>query len=159
MTIRPIHLAATFFLAAGGLADAAAQDHSGHGTMHANTADSVAVASAVGAFHQALASGDTATALDLLAPDARILEGGGIETVEEYASHHLPADMAFAAAVPRERGPLSVQLHGDVAWAMSTSRATGTYREREIDSRGAELAVLIRTDAGWKIQAIHWSSR
>lgn len=121
--------------------------------------DSAAIADVVGGFHDALASGDSARALALLAPQARILEGGGVETVEEYASGHLPADMAFAAAVPRERGPLQVVVHGDVAWAMSTSVARGTYRDREIDSRGAELVVLSRHEEGWRIEAIHWSSR
>lgn len=122
-------------------------------------ADSAAVARVVGDFHDALARGDTARALELLSPDARILEGGGIETVAEYASHHLPADMAFAAAVERNRQPPAVVVRGDVAWAMSTSRTQGTYREREIDSRGAELVVLSRRGGQWRIEAIQWSSR
>ncbi len=67
--------------------------------------------------------------------------------------------MAFAQAVPRERGPLSVMVRGDVAWATSTSRVQGTYRDREIDARGAELAVLTRHGGQWRIEAIHWSSR
>lgn len=123
------------------------------------SADSAAVAAVVSEFHAALAREDGTRALELLASGARILEGGGIETVEEYASSHLPADMAFAAAVERERGPLRIQVRGDVAWATSTSRARGTYREREIDSRGAELVVLSRSDGQWRIEAIHWSSR
>jgi ketosteroid isomerase-like protein len=134
-------------------APVAAQDHA------APAVDSAAVADVVADFHRALSEGDGARVLGLLSPDARILEGGGIETVEEYAAHHLPADMAFASAVPRQRGPLEVTVRGDVAWAWSTSRATGTYREREIDSRGAELVVLTREGEGWKIEAIHWSSR
>jgi ketosteroid isomerase-like protein len=137
----------------------AAQDTTAPTTGGAQASDSAAVAAVVGGFHEALASGDSARALTLLAPQARILEGGGVETVEEYASGHLPADMAFAAAVPRERGPLQVVVQGDVAWAMSTSVARGTYREREIDSRGAELVVLSRHEEGWRIEAIHWSSR
>jgi ketosteroid isomerase-like protein len=138
---------------------AAAQGATGSGTAAAQTSDSAAIAEVVGGFHDALAGGDRARALELLAPEARILEGGGIETVEEYAAGHLPADMAFAAAVPRERGPLQVVIHGDMAWAMSTSVARGTYRDREIDSRGAELVVLSRHEEGWRIEAIHWSSR
>lgn len=121
-------------------------------------ADSV-VAAVIADFHDALTRGDTVQVLGLLSPQARILEGGAIETVEEYVSHHLPADMAFASAVARERGPLHVVVRGDVAWASSTSRATGTYREREIDSRGAELVILVRDGGNWKIEAIHWSSR
>lgn len=137
---------------------ASGQEHAGHGTMD-HGSDSAAVAQVVERFHDALASGDSAAALALLAEDARILEGGGVETREEYSAHHLPADMAFAAAMERERGSLRVQVRGDVAWATSTSRVRGTFREREIDSRGAELVVLSRSGGQWLIEAIHWSSR
>lgn len=161
MTTMRILLSLAGALTLAGLAPTAiaAQDHGGHHAHHGHAADSAAIAGVIGAFHDALARGDSAAALELLAPEARILEGGGVETVEEYAGHHLPADMAFAAAVPRERGPVSVVHRGDVAWAFSTSRATGTYRDREIDSRGAELVVLARHPEGWRIEAIHWSSR
>jgi ketosteroid isomerase-like protein len=67
--------------------------------------------------------------------------------------------MAFAGAVDRERASLQVVVRGDVAWAMSTSRARGRYRDRDIDSRGAELVVLSRREGAWRIEAIHWSSR
>jgi ketosteroid isomerase-like protein len=121
--------------------------------------DSVAVAAVVTAFHDALASGDTAQVARLLGHEVRVLESGGLETREEYLSHHLPGDMAFAAAVDRERGPMEVTVMGDVAWAVSGSRATGTFRERDIDSRTVELMVLAREDGAWTIRAVHWSSR
>lgn len=136
----------------------AAQDMD-HEMHHGSATDSAAVAQVVSSFHAALAAGDSTQALALLAPDARILEGGGVETRAEYASHHLGADMAFAGAVPRERGPLHVTVRGDVAWVSSTSTVRGTYRGREIDSRGAELAVLSRHGDSWMIEAVHWSSR
>ena len=159
--MRPtLRLALAAALALTAPVAASAQEHADHGAHHgASTADSAAVAGVVADFHAALAGADTAGALELLAPGARILEGGGVETVEEYASHHLPADMAFASAVSRERGPLQVTVRGDVAWAVSTSRVTGTYRDRAIDSRGAELVVLSRHGGSWRIEAIHWSSR
>jgi ketosteroid isomerase-like protein len=122
-------------------------------------ADSAAVATVVHAFHGALERGDSATALGLLTEDATILESGGVETKEEYRSHHLPSDIAFARAVPRESGPLRIVLRDDVAWASSTSTMEGTYRERPVNSQGAELMVLVRTAEGWRIAAIHWSSR
>lgn len=121
--------------------------------------DSAAVAATVEAYHAALATGDTAAAMSLLARNAVILESGGIETREEYRAHHLAADIAFARSVPRERGPLDVRVLGDVAWAASTSVSRGNYRGREIDSQGAELMVLTRTGDRWLIDAIHWSSR
>lgn len=121
--------------------------------------DSATVAATVERFHRALSSGDTALVMELLTADAVILESSGIETRAEYRSHHLPGDIAFARAVPRDRGPMTVRTVGDVAWASSTSTAQGTYRDRETNSARAELVVLTRTSAGWKIAAIHWSSR
>ena len=136
-----------------------AQAHD-HAAMHASgPGDSVAVADAVHQFHAALEAGDTAAALGALAADVRVLEGGGLETFEEYRSHHLPGDMAFAAAVARKAGPLSVTVAGDAAWVVSTSRTSGTFRDRQIDSMGVELMVLTREADGWRIRAIHWSSR
>lgn len=125
----------------------------------AQATDSAAVVDAIEAYHRALQEGDTAAVRRLLADDVHVAESGGLETREEYLSHHLPGDMAFASAVQRERGPLHVTVQGDVAWAISTSRTTGTFRDRAIDAQGAELMVLSRDDGGWRIRAIHWSSR
>lgn len=128
-------------------------------TAAAQARDSAAVIGIVERFHAALQAGDSTAALALLASDAVILESGGIETREEYRSHHLPADIGFAQAVPRERGEYHVQLAGDVAWVTSTSRTRGRYRERDINSQTAELVVLRRSGGEWRIAAIHWSSR
>jgi ketosteroid isomerase-like protein len=121
--------------------------------------DSAAVATVVECYHRALESGDSTGALALLTSDAVILESGGIETREEYRSHHLPADIAFARAVKSVRGPIRVMMRGDAAWATSTSTTQGEFRGRPVNSAGAELMVLTRTTDGWKINAIHWSSR
>jgi ketosteroid isomerase-like protein len=127
--------------------------------------DSAAVAGTVARFHEALAAGDSAGVLALLAPDAVILESGGVETREEYRGHHLPGDIGFARAVKSVRSPIRVTLRGDVAWATSTSVTQGEYRGRAVNSAGAELMVLTRaaaagtSPAGWRITAVHWSSR
>lgn len=121
--------------------------------------DSAAAAAVVARYHRALEDGDSATALSLLAPDATILESGGLESRDEYRSHHLPGDIEFARAVPSRRGPLHVTIRGDVAWARSTSVTEGQFRGRAINSAGAELMVLSREADGWRIRAIHWSSR
>ncbi len=121
--------------------------------------DSSDVAAVVVAYHAAMVAGDSAAALALLASDAIILESGGVETREEYRSHHLPGDIGFARGIKSERGPVRVVVHGDIAWATSTSTTQGEYRGRQINSSGAELMVLSRTPNGWKIRAIHWSSR
>ena len=145
-----------------------ADPHAGHRAeqqppaAHAHGAtqdDSAAVVAVVQAYHAALAAGDSAAALSLLADDALILESGGVETRDEYRAGHLPADAAFARAVPRHGGPIRVSVNGDVAWATSTSTARGQFRDRAINSAGAELMVLVRTGQGWRISAVHWSSR
>lgn len=125
----------------------------------AQTSDSAAVVDVVDRFHNALATGDSTTVLALLAPDVIILEAGGVETRDEYRSHHLPGDIAFARAVPGERKIVRVSIVDRVAWVSSTSVARGTYRDRPIDSIGAELVVLTKTLTGWRISAIHWSAR
>jgi ketosteroid isomerase-like protein len=125
----------------------------------AEPGDSAAVARVVTAFDRALEAGDSAAVLSLLSPDAVILESGGVETRDEYRSHHLAGDIGFARAARRTQGPVRVVLRGDAAWASSTGAAQGTYGQREVNSTGAELMVLTREPGGWKIRAIHWSSR
>ncbi len=117
------------------------------------------VVAVIDAYHGALAAGDAEGALAHLADDVTILESGGVENKEHYASGHLAGDMRFAQAVPRERGEIEVSVLGDVAWAHSTSVTEGQMGDREINSQGAELVVLAREHGTWKIKAIHWSSR
>lgn len=127
--------------------DALAQDR-------ANPVETVRV------FHEALASGDSITALSLLTEDVVIHESGGVEASrEEYRSHHLPADMEFASSTVRESSQDRSGRSGDVAWVLSRSRTTGTFRDSEIDSMGTETMLLVHTADGWRIQHIHWSSR
>ena len=125
----------------------------------AQSRDSLAVARVVEAFHAALAEGDSAAALALLADDVLVLESGAMETRADYRAHHLAADVGFARAVGSAREIARVTVVGDVAWVVGTSRTTGTYRERPVNSAGAELMILTRESAGWRIRAIHWSSR
>lgn len=122
-------------------------------------ADREATVAVVDAFHAALASGDSTAALMLLADDVTILESGGVETKAEYRSGHLHGDMAFAQAVPRERGSIQVQVVDDVGWAWSTSVTQGRMGERDVNAQAAELMVLQRVGDDWRIKAIHWSSR
>ena len=128
-------------------------------TAQTASADSAAVATTVQSFHAALSAGDSTTVLDLLSADARIVEGGGVETRAEYRSGHMRGDMRFASAVSREIESIRVVVLGDVAWATSTNVTQGESRGRTIDSQGAELMVLTRERDGWKIRAVHWSSR
>ena len=122
-------------------------------------ADSAAVVATVERFHALLARGDSAAAGRLLAPDLTVLESGHVESRSEYLAHHLGADMAFARAVASERNLVGFAQDGNVAWTTSTSTTRGQFRDRKIDSRGAELVVLSRSGSGWIIRSIHWSSR
>ena len=121
--------------------------------------DSADAVSTVTHFHEALARGDSAAVLALLDPSATILESGAVETVAEYRAHHLKSDIEYARAVPSTRGPVRVSVKGDVAWTVSSSETKGEFRGRPVSSAGAELMVLTRMPQGWRIVAIHWSSR
>ena len=114
----------------------------------------------VAAFHAALASGDSDAALACLSPDVVIFEGGGAElSRDEYASHHLGGDMKFVQNTRREIVDQTSSSNEDLAWVITRSRTTGTYREKTIDLVGTETMVLRRTADAWHIVHIHWSSR
>lgn len=121
--------------------------------------DEARVKATVSAFHQALLDGDREAALRLLAPDAVVLEGGDLETRQQYEDHHLAADIQFARATRSTRSAVSATVHGDAAWASSASTTSGLFNGKPINMIGAELMVLSRTPSGWVIRAIHWSSR
>ncbi len=134
-------------------------DPHAHHAMMAQGPDSAGALAAVLAFHDALASGDTAGVVALLADDAAIQEGGTLEDREHYRTGHLAADVAFAREVPAVRSGWTVRVAGHVAWVRSSSTTKGEFRGRAVDSTGEELMVLVHGDGGWKITSVHWSSR
>ena len=138
--------------------------HAGQGTGApgtSRTSDSSEIVATIERLHSAFSRGDSATVLKLLAPDVIVLESGGMESREEYRRHHLPADIAFAAAVPGTHKVVGVAIQERTGWVSSTSVTEGQYKGRAVNSAGAELIVLSREAAGaeWRIRAIHWSSR
>ncbi|MDB4879664.1 MAG: hypothetical protein JWL60_1110 [Gemmatimonadetes bacterium] len=152
----------TLALIAAGVATALAVEPGAAGTqdgMQPPAHDSAGAVATVARFHAALERGDSTAALALLAPGATILESGGAESVAEYRGHHLPADIEFARAIPSARSVTRVVLRGDVAWVAGTSTTEGTFRGKPVKSAGAELMVLTHGAEGWRIAAIHWSSR
>jgi ketosteroid isomerase-like protein len=123
------------------------------------TIDAATPVGTVMAFHAALASGDTDAALMHLSEDVVIFESGGVENSRaEYASHHLEADAAFSAAVPRTLVSRTHGMQGDMAWVMSVETVTGTYRTRAINSQSVETMMLRQMNGQWRIVHIHWSS-
>lgn len=137
------------------LASPVSAQHEGHGAK----GDSAAVAAVVAKYQEALTSGDSSAALALLADDAVILEAGVVETREQYRSHHLPADINASKTARSKRGPVHVRIHGEVAWTTTTSTSQREVNGSPVPSSMAELMVLVKTPSGWKISAIHWSSR
>ena len=117
-----------------------------------------AIIATVNGFHEALRRGDGKAAMELLAPDAIILESGAAQTREEYEKYHLSEDIAFSRAVTSNSSTPSVHIEGNAAWVSSTSRVTGTFNGREVNSAGAELMVLTNSAFGWRIRSVHWSS-
>jgi len=119
--------------------------------------DPVGTASAFGA---ALARGDEVTVKSLLAPDVLIYESGGQEgSRDEYAAHHLKADMAFLAGAQVRVLDRKHGVSGDLAWVATRSRIAGMHKDKPVDVFSTETLVLKRAPGGWRIAHIQWSSR
>lgn len=155
LPLAAIALSSAFLASPGHAARAA----TGINTTAQAVSDSSDVVTAVAKFHAALATGDSAGALGLLAADVLIVESGSVETRAEYRTHHLPADIEFARGVPSTRSVTRVTVQGDAAWVVSTSVSQGQANGRQVNSAGAELMVLRRVGSGWQVSAVHWSSR
>jgi ketosteroid isomerase-like protein len=117
-----------------------------------------AVTEAVKAFHRALKEGNADAAMEILAPDALILESGHTQTREQYGAGHLQGDMALMRSASVTHSDFTIKQETGIAWTTQTYRVTGTHKGREIDSQGVELMVLTETPAGWRIRAVHWSN-
>jgi ketosteroid isomerase-like protein len=141
------------WLACALVAAAAAQaQEPSPGTAEATTA--------VESFHAALAAGDREGALSWLDPQVVIFESGAAEkSRDEYASHHLQADLEFEGAVTTEVLDRQTHSAGDAAWVLTRTRTTGTFRGRDLDLEGVETMLLRRVNRRWSILHVHWSSR
>ena len=110
-------------------------------------------------FYGAMKKGDTAAAMNLIAPDAVFLESGALETRAEYEANHLPADIEFESQVTGKRGPVRVTFEGNTAWAIATTEYDGAFNGKPLSFVSAQLMVLARDAGNWRIRTIHWSSR
>lgn len=135
--------------------------------MEAHGASSAAVRAdtpkdAVGtadAFSDSIATGDVAKVRTLLLPEVLIYESGEMETsAEDYAGHHLPADIAFMAGMKREILSRISGGDGAASWVATKSRLRGQYKGKPVDLDSTETLILTFTEAGWRIAHIHWSS-
>lgn len=116
-------------------------------------------AKTVVAFHHALNSGDAKQARILLDDSVVIYEGGGVErSAEEYANHHLHADIEFMSKMQVTLLEHQVKTMGDMAVSMSRSKVQGKYQNKDIDIETMETMVLKKHDGNWHIMHIHWSN-
>ena len=115
---------------------------------------------ALSAFHAALASGDKAGALALLAPKVVIYEAGHVEASrDEYAHHHLGGDIAFARTSTRKVLRHAEKMEGNTAIIWEETETTGTSGGKPVHAFGTETAVLEKIGDRWLITHVHWSSR
>ena len=120
--------------------------------------DQADVRAALESFYGAMKTGDTAKAMSLIAPDAMFVEGGRLETRDEYEKNHLPLDIGFEKQVDCKRGEWRITVQDDTAWAIATTDFVGTFDGSPVDFVSAQLAVLTRDSGPWLIRSIHWSS-
>jgi ketosteroid isomerase-like protein len=133
-------------------------DESGHGESAQAQALPTDPVAAVDAFHQALQDGNGKAALALLHDKATVLEEGQIETKQEYAGHHLGADMEFKTQTETEQVSRENKVQGPQATVTTRSHTTGSYNGAPVDVVTDESASLYRSDNGWLITHIQWSS-
>ncbi len=124
-----------------------------------NAPDAASIKHAAEEFHNALAGHKPDAVMALLQPDALIVEGGTVQTRDEYQREHLSADLAYAGAVPGKQLDAVVRQDGEVAWVTSTFRVAGTFKDKKINELAAETMILTKTSEGWRIRSIHWSSQ
>jgi mono/diheme cytochrome c family protein len=115
--------------------------------------------SAIEGFHHALAEGRGEAALAYLHPRVTIVEGGHIQTIDEYRAGHLASDMAFLGQIEIEQLSRTVRSAGGQATVETRSRFTGTIDGQPLDLESSEFATLIETEDGWRISQIAWNNR
>ena len=121
--------------------------------------DSSAAVTVVERFHAALTSGDSASAVMLLASDVMVVESGAVQTRSQYLGHHLGADMKASKGAKAVRTVIQVRIIGSAGYIVSKTVTPPTGAEGSTGSELAELMVLSKAASGWSIRAVHWSSR
>jgi ketosteroid isomerase-like protein len=120
-------------------------------------ADAVKV---VDAFSAAIKAVKLDEAAKLLDPKVLILESGSSErSRDEYLGEHAIADAAFMQTATQQPRYRQAQASGDVAWVGTESLLETTRDGKPLLLLSTETMVLKRTEPGWRIVHIHWSSR
>lgn len=116
-----------------------------------------AAGQAVTEFHRALKSGDRQKAISLLDEHVVIFEGGVERSAQQYAAHHMQADMQYLATINTQLLEHSVTANNNLAYSFAISQVTGRYKEKDLNYQSLESIVLRFTNNEWKIVHIHWS--
>ena len=113
---------------------------------------------AVTQFHQAIQAGNKKEARSFLADNVIIYEGGRVErSADDYANHHMLADMKYLADIAIEILEHEVSVLGNIAYSTSRTKLTGDVKGKQINSEGMESMILQKIESKWKIVHIHWS--
>ena len=122
-------------------------------------ADERDVTAVLETFYGAMKTGDTAAAMQQIAPDALFVESGKLETRAEYEANHLPLDIDFEKQITGKRSPWRITINGDTAWGIASTAYDGPVDGQDLNFVSTQLAVLTRGEDGkWTIRSIHWSS-
>jgi len=109
-------------------------------------------------FHQAIQANDKSKARGFLADNVIIYEGGRVErSADDYANHHMLADMKYLAQLKVEILEHEVREMGEIAYSISKTKLTGEFQGKDVKSEGMESMILMKKNGKWKIAHIHWS--
>ena len=118
------------------------------------------VVAALTAYHDALTAGNPSAPEPYVLTDARFLmiEGEHVnQGWADYRDNHLKGELADLGQVRFRLSGYRIQMNGGLASvSFSFSILPRTGPERNFGS-GRGTAVLVRTDAGWKLQQLHTS--
>jgi ketosteroid isomerase-like protein len=80
-------------------------------------------------------------------------------SAQEYAGHHLPADIAFLQSMKISQQEMQIHQGENLAFAYGGSRLQGDYKGKALDLQSMETLVLQRSGDEWKIVHVRWSSK
>ena len=115
-------------------------------------------ASTADQFSEALKQADETAVRSLLDEHVLIFESGNVESsLEEYASHHMSADMKFMSDIEKEVVSRTLIEEGDITVINTHYRMHGSYGGKPYDKVSLETLVLRKIAGTWKIVHVHWS--
>lgn len=116
------------------------------------------VVNTVTRFNQALREKDAALVESILSKHVVVFENGKVEkSFDEYASYHMRSDMRLTSEVNADILWRDVNVYGDIAISLVSSKVTGKFRGQFLNYTSLETIILAKENNIWKITHIHWS--